>query len=241
MSKLLEVRSLSKQFGGVRAVIDVSFVIDSGEFVGLIGPNGAGKTTLFDLLTGLQRPNSGEIVVDGMLASGRTPQQVSRMGVARTFQLVNLFDSMTVAENVAVALMARGQEPSSARQNALPYLRAVGLEREAGATPSELPFSARRKAELARAMAQEPRVLLVDEAMAGLTTDEIKGLVEVLQDIARSGVAVVAIEHNLDFVMNHCSRVIVLDQGRLIADAAPDLILDDPAVVQAYVGDWTAP
>lgn len=234
----IQLTRVTNTFGGVRAIHDVSLTAKDGEFVGLIGPNGAGKTTLLNIITGTVRPDVGSIIAFDQDITGKSPARIARLGVGRTFQLVQLFDSLTVLENVAVVFMTVERSKRRARADALAVLDELGIADLADNIPTELPFAIRRKVELARAMALRPRILLSDEVMAGLDDDEIDDMAALLQQRADTGVCVIAVEHNLDFVMNNCSRVVVLHQGEVLASGLPQEVAEDPAVVEAYVGSW---
>jgi branched-chain amino acid transport system permease protein len=235
---LVETRSVAKYFGGVRALEDVSLTVRPGELVGLVGPNGSGKTTLVSLLAGTLRPTRGSILVAGQDIGGLSPHRVAHAGVARTYQIPRPFASMTVRDNVAIALMF-GREPRSlaqARRAAEQHVAFVGLGHLAGALPTALNLHQRQLLEIARALAASPKVLLLDEALAGLNPVEIDSAVEVIRRIQRSGTAVVIVEHLLRVVNQLATRVVVLDRGSCLADGDPKTVMSEPAVVRAYLG-----
>jgi branched-chain amino acid transport system permease protein len=216
----------------------VSLRVDTGELVGLVGPNGSGKSTLIGLLSGTLRPTSGSIRVAGQVTAALAPHEVAHLGIARTYQIPKPFLSMTVRDNVAMAIMF-GRHPVSledARQRAAGYLAIVGLEKRADLRPSGINLHDRQLLEMARALATDPEVLLLDEALAGLNPTEIDQAVEVVRRIHASGVTIVIVEHLLRVVNQLASRIVVLDQGRLLASGEPAAVMRDPAVVHAYLG-----
>lgn len=235
---VIECEDVTRWFGGVRALQGVSLAIHAGELVGLVGPNGSGKTTLVNLISGVFRPTSGEIRVDG-LATTRLPQhRVAHLGVARTYQIPRPFESMTVRDNVAMAIMF-GRAPHSlqhARLAADEHLELVGLAGRAAALPHEINLHERQLLEMARALATRPRVLLLDEALAGLSPVEIDNAAAVVRRIHASGITIVLVEHLLRVVNQLATRVVVLEQGRTLADGKPHVVMQDPAVIRAYLG-----
>ncbi|WP_332108221.1 ABC transporter ATP-binding protein [Phytohabitans suffuscus] len=235
---LVECRNVARYFGGVRALEDVSLTVREGEIVGLVGPNGSGKTTLVSLLSGSLRPTRGSIHVAGNDLAGLPPHRVAHAGVARTYQIPRPFTSMTVRDNVAMAIMF-GRSPrslSTARRDAAGPLDVVGLGHLAGAYPDKLNLHQRQLLEIARALAADPKVLLLDEALAGLNPAEIDNAVEVIRRVHRSGVSIVIVEHLLRVVNQLATRIVVLDRGTRLADGDPREVLTDPAVVRAYLG-----
>jgi branched-chain amino acid transport system permease protein len=236
---LVECRDLSRQFGGVWAVRDLSLTIGSGELVGLVGPNGSGKTTLVNLLAGSLRPTRGSIHITGRDTTGLPPHRIAHLGVARTYQIPRPFGSMTVRDNVAMAvLFGRGARPgiAHARRVATRHLAVVGLDRLADARPAALNLHQRQLLEIARALATGPALLLLDEALAGLNPAEIDNAVEVIRRIHAAGVTIVIVEHLLRVVKAVATRVVVLDRGSCLADGDPERVLTDPVVVHAYLG-----
>jgi branched-chain amino acid transport system permease protein len=235
---LIECRDVARYFGGVRAVDGVNLTVHEGEIVGLVGPNGSGKTTLISLLSGALRPTRGTIRVAGQDLASLAPHRVAHAGVARTYQIPRPFASMTVRDNVAMAIMF-GHSPRSlavARDQARGPLDVVGLGRLAGAYPSALNLHQRQLLEMARALAADPKVLLLDEALAGLNPAEIDSAVDVVRRVHQRGVSIVVVEHLLRVVKQLATRIVVLDRGSCLADGDPDLVLADPAVVIAYLG-----
>ena len=236
---LLEARSVTKLFGSLRAVDAVDLTLAAGEVVGLIGPNGAGKSTLVNLISGLERPTSGTLVFAGHPLQGEGPAARARQGIARTFQVPQSFGTMRVRQNVAVAALFRGQPAASvplALREADEVLEFVGLTAKADAVAETLTTPDLRRLELAKALALRPRLLLLDEVMAGLTPAEVNGLIAVVRDVGARGVGVLVIEHVLRAVMGLCSRIVVLHHGQKIADGARAEVVANPAVIQAYLG-----
>jgi len=242
---VLAVRSLSKAFGGVRAVNEVSFVVERGEFLAMIGPNGAGKSTCFNTINGQLAPDSGEILFEGNDIAGLEPRAIWRLGVGRTFQVAATFGSMTVAENVQMTLISHAREsyglwhPAAAlhRERALELLAQVGM-REAADRPSrELAYGDVKRIELAIALANEPRLLLMDEPTAGMGARERHGLIELVKRlVVEQGISVLFTEHSMDVVFAYADRIIVLARGRLIADGNAASIRDHPQVREVYFG-----
>jgi branched-chain amino acid transport system permease protein len=235
---LIDCRRVARYFGGVHALEDVSLRIHEGEIVGLVGPNGSGKTTLISLLSGSLRPTRGAILVAGRDTQTLAPHRIAHAGIARTYQIPRPFASMTVRDNVAMAVMF-GRVPSrlaQARARAEQHIEFVGLGALAGALPAALNLHQRQLLEIARALATEPKVLLLDEALAGLNPAEIDSAVEVVRRVHRAGTAIVIVEHLLRVVNQLATRVVVLDRGTVLADGEPRAVMSDPAVIRAYLG-----
>ena len=234
---LLEVRALTKRFGGLVAADAVSFSLAEGEILGLIGPNGAGKTTLFNAVAGFFPPTSGEILLDGVQITGSPPERIAGLGVARTFQIVRIFKSLTVVENVMVGVMLREKAVRAAERLAEETLVFTGLERRAHDPASLLTVAEQKRLEVARALATRPRLLLLDEVMAGLTPSEVQEAVDLVRRIRARRIACVVVEHVMEGIMPLADRILVLDRGRKIAEGPPSAVAADPAVIAAYLGD----
>jgi len=235
---ILELRGVSRRFGGLDALAEVDLSVQPGEIVGLIGPNGAGKTTLVNVVTGVYKPSSGSIHFNGSKIDGLKPYQISRIGVARTFQVVQPFPEMSVLENVmAPAIYAAGlKNIEEARKKALEKIEFVGLGVEVQTMASQLTLASRKRLELAKSLAMNPQLLLLDEVNAGLNPAEIDKALELIRTIASSGVTIIIIEHLMKVVLSLCNRIVVLHHGALIAEGTPKEITTDPRVVQAYLG-----
>ena len=237
MTVLLEVSGLTKRFGGLVANREVSFTVAPGELVGIIGPNGAGKSTLFDLITGFQRPDAGVVRLDGDEMTHRRPDEISRRGVARTFQKLRPFGGMTVLENVMVGAFQKTTDVRAARDVARRALASVNLADRADAHAQGLSTGQRKRLELARALATGPRLLLLDEVTGGVDQATIPGLVRLVRDLHAGGLALVVIEHNMRVIMEISQRIVALQLGQVIADAPPAEIVRDRRVIDAYLGE----
>jgi branched-chain amino acid transport system ATP-binding protein len=237
---LLDIRHLHKSFGGLKAVQDVSLQVSEGSLTALIGPNGAGKTTLFALMSGFLRPDSGQVLYAGQDITGQPPERNARLGLTRTFQIVQPFAAQTVRENIAVGAHLHLAARREALARAEEVAQQVGLAPQLDKLASDLTVAGRKRLELARALATRPRLLLLDEVLAGLNPQEIAEMIPVVRAIARSGVTVLMIEHVMQAVMSLAEQVWVLAQGQLIAQGAPAEVTRNPAVVEAYLGHGTA-
>ena len=248
---MLSLSQVSRAFGGVRAVDGASFTVEKGEVHGLIGPNGAGKTTLLNLISGLLRPTGGEIALDGARIDGLPANRIAARGIARTFQNIRLFPGLSAVDNVVVGqhlqrraplwprllLLPRARlEERTARDAAEETLARVGLRDRSGERAVNLSYGEQRRVEIARALASQPRVLLLDEPTAGMSAPEADAVAKLVREVAREGRGVLLIEHNVRLVMALCDRITVLNFGQVIARGAPTEVAKDPAVIDAYLG-----
>ena len=234
---LLEVRALSKRFGGLQAVRELSFSLREGEIISLIGPNGAGKTTVFGLLSGFHIPDGGEIRLRGRSLAGLRSHAICALGLARTFQIVRPFPRLSAIANVEVGALAREPHRPAARARARAVLEQVGLGAKMDQLAGSLTLAERKRLELARALATGPSLLLLDEVMAGLNAAETDRIVELVRGINRSGVTILLIEHVMRVVMSLSERVIAINHGELLAEGSPGEVAGDPRVIEAYLGE----
>ncbi|MCB1756386.1 MAG: ABC transporter ATP-binding protein [Gammaproteobacteria bacterium] len=249
---LLEVSGLGISFGGVRAVHDVGFKVEPGEIVSVIGPNGAGKTTLFNMISGVYQPLQGKVVLKEREVTGAAPHRLAAMGLTRTFQNLQIFQEMTVLENVITGyhLQERGsvwadllslpssrQRAAKAREGAWQHLKRVRLDKAAEQEAGNLSYGALKRLEIARALAMNPQVLLLDEPAAGCNAVETEEIDELIAELAASGIAILLVEHDMKMVMRISNHIVVLDHGEKIAEGAPGVVSKDPAVIAAYLGN----
>ena len=238
---VLEVKNLSRSFGGLKAVQEVSFKLRRNEILGIIGPNGAGKTTVFNLLNGFLRPGTGEILLDGREMSGRKPHELCEAGIGRTFQIMRPFMRMSISDNVVVGAYVRAKTDAEARQLASDAIARVGLTEIADRIAGELTTKELRLMELARALAGQPRILLLDETLAGLGHDEANEVVAVIQQLARDGMTIAIIEHTMQAMVRLVDSFVVLDHGAVIVEGEPEAVTRDSRVIEAYLGKkWVA-
>jgi ABC-type branched-subunit amino acid transport system ATPase component len=238
---VLEVRNLSRAFGGLKAVRDVGFKLRRNEILGIIGPNGAGKTTVFNLLNGFLRPDQGEILIDGRNMSGRKPHELCEAGIGRTFQIMRPFLRMSISDNVVVGAYIRTRTDAEARQLAAEAVARVGLSDISGRIAGELTTKELRLMELARALAGQPRILLLDETLAGLGHDEANEVVAVIQRLASDGMTIAIIEHTMQAMVRLVDSFLVLDHGAVIVEGEPEVVTRDSRVIEAYLGKkWVA-
>lgn len=240
MSVLLELRGVTKRFGGLVANNDISFDVQEGETVGLIGPNGAGKSTLFEVITGFYRPEVGELRFLGRSIRGLRPDQISRLGIGRTFQKLRPFGEMTVLENVMVGALVRSGRIAAARAEAERAIELVQLEEKSHERADTLSTGQRKRLEVARALATRPRLLLLDEVTGGVDATHIPGLVELMRRLRREGVTLIVIEHNMRVISSISDRLVALHLGRVLAEGTPRAIAEHPEVVEAYLGETYA-
>jgi branched-chain amino acid transport system ATP-binding protein len=235
---LLSLSHVTRRFGGLTALDDVSFEFGTGEIIGLIGPNGAGKTTLVNAITGVHPPTSGAVFFENQRIDRLPPHRIGRIGISRTFQVMQPFPRMTVLDNVAAAALFAGHTANlaAAREAAMEHLEFTALADKADLLASKLPLAGRKRLEFAKSLAMRPRLLLLDEVNAGLNSTEIDGALDMIRALAAQGITILLIEHLMKVVVNVSTRLVVLHNGRLIADDKPENVMRDPQVIEAYLG-----
>lgn len=234
---LLEIRDVSKRFGGLFALTDVSYSVNKGEILGLIGPNGAGKTTLFNAVNGFYPPTKGEVLLKGEKISHLKPHQICKLGIGRTFQVVRPLKRMTVLDNVIASAFLRANDKAEAEGIAIENLRFTGLYEDRNVLSKGLPLGKRKKLEITRALATRPEMLLLDESFAGLNPSEQNELIDIIRQIRANGITIMVIEHHMKVIMSLSDRIVVLNYGQKIAEGTPKEISSNPLVVEAYLGE----
>jgi branched-chain amino acid transport system ATP-binding protein len=234
---LIEIRNVSKNFGGLAALTHVSFFLKQGEILGLIGPNGAGKTTLFNVVNGFYPPSGGEVFFKSEKISNLRPHQICKLGIARTFQVVRPLQRMTALDNVIASAFLRARNKSEAGGIALETMRFTGLYEDRHVVSKGLPLGKRKKLEITRALATRPEMLLLDESFAGLNPSEQNELIEIIRKVRANGITIMVIEHHMKVIMSISDRIVVLNYGEKIAEGTPKEIGSNPLVIQAYLGE----
>ncbi len=234
---LLEIKGVSKRFGGLAALTDVSYCVNKGEILGLIGPNGAGKTTLFNAVNGYYPPTKGEVLFKGEKISHLKPHQVCKLGIGRTFQVVRPLKRMTVLDNVIASAFLRAKDKDEAEAIAIETLRFTGLYEDRNVLSKGLPLGKRKKLEITRALATRPEMLLLDESFAGLNPSEQNELIDIIRQIRTKGITIMIIEHHMKVIMSLSDRIVVLNYGEKIAEGTPKEIGNNPLVIEAYLGE----
>ncbi len=237
---ILEIKRISKFFGGLAANSDISFEVNEGMIMGLIGPNGAGKTTLFNCITGYYPPSRGEVIFNGKRVNGLHPDAVCKLGMVRTWQKVRPLAKMSVVDNIMVGALCRTNSLKKAREIAMEQIRVVHLKSRADFRAGSLPIGERKKLEVARVLATQPRLLLLDEVMGGLNPAESEEIIGLILDIRKLGITQMVIEHNMKAIMRISDRIVVLNSGEKLAEGAPQDIVSNQAVIQAYLGENNA-
>jgi branched-chain amino acid transport system ATP-binding protein len=234
---MLEIKGVSKRFGGLAALTNVSYSVNKGEILGLIGPNGAGKTTLFNAVNGFYPPTNGEVLFKGQKISHLKPHQVCKLGIGRTFQVVRPLKRMTVLDNVIASAFLRAKDKDEAEEIATETLRFTGLFEDRNVLSKGLPLGKRKKLEITRALATKPELLLLDESFAGLNPSEQNELIDIIRQIRAKGITIMVIEHHMKVIMSLSDRIVVLNYGEKIAEGTPKEIGNNPVVIEAYLGE----
>ena len=234
---LLEIKGVSKRFGGLAALMDVSYSVNKGEILGLIGPNGAGKTTLFNAVNGYYPPTKGEVLFKGQKISHLKPHQICKLGIGRTFQVVRPLRRMTVLDNVIASAFLRAKDKNEAEEITVETLRFTGLYEDRNVLSKGLPLGKRKKLEITRALATRPEMLLLDESFAGLNPSEQNELIDIIRQIRAKGITIMVIEHHMKVIMSLSDRIVVLNYGEKIAEGTPKEIGNNPLVIEAYLGE----
>ena len=240
MAAILEIKHVSKFFGGLAANSDVSFDVELGSIMGLIGPNGAGKTTLFNCITGYYPPSKGDVIFKGLRLNGMEPDKVCKLGMVRTWQKVRPLAKLTVVDNVMVGALCRTGSLKVAREIAMAQIKVVKLEHKTDFLAGGLPIGERKKLEVARVLATKPELLLLDEVMGGLNPAESDEIIQLILDIKKTGITQMVIEHDMKAIMRISDRIVVLNSGEKLAEGSPQEVVSNPEVVKAYLGDFHA-
>jgi branched-chain amino acid transport system ATP-binding protein len=234
---LLEANEITKRFGGLVAVGNLSLSVDKGQILGLIGPNGAGKTTAFNMISGFYRADEGEIIFDGKEITGLRPDQICKLGLTRTFQVVKPFPNLSVLDNVMVGAYNRTNDRRESRKKAEEIIEFLGMQEMIGMTAGSLSVAHRKRLEVAKALATDPKIILLDESMAGLRPTETDEMIELVRQISRQGIALLLVEHVMKVIMSLADRIVVIHHGEKIAEGTPQQICQDKAVIDAYLGE----
>ncbi len=234
---LLEANEITKRFGGLVAVGNLSLSVDEGQILGLIGPNGAGKTTAFNMISGFYKADEGEIIFDGEEITGLRPDQICKLGLTRTFQVVKPFPQLSVLDNVMVGAYNRTNDSKESKKKAKEIIEFLGMQEMEGMTAGSLSVAHRKRLEVAKALATDPKIILLDEAMAGLRPTETDEMIELVRQISRQGIALLLVEHVMKVIMSLAERIVVIHHGEKIAEGTPQQICQDKAVIDAYLGE----
>jgi branched-chain amino acid transport system ATP-binding protein len=237
---LLEAKNITKRFGGLVAVNDLSLSVEKGEILGMIGPNGAGKTTAFNMISGYYEPNEGQVIFDGQDITGMRPHKICKLGLTRTFQVVKPFPQLSVLDNVIVGAYNRTDDKLVARQKSQEILDFLGMSHMTGQLAGSLSVAGRKRLEIAKVLATEPKMILLDEAMAGLRPKETDEIIELVRQISQRGIALLLVEHVMKVIMSLADRIVVIHHGEKIAEGEPQKVVQDKAVIDAYLGEEAA-